>query len=96
MSRDALDIEGIGAEIVESLLERGLVADIADLFTLDVATLMALPLSKARTLGSKNAMKIVAEIERAKGAAWNRAITALGIRMTGRSMGRGIAAVYPR
>ncbi len=95
VSRDALDIEGIGTEIVESLVERGLVSDIADLFTLDVDTLTTLPLGEGRTLGSKNAVKIVAEIERAKGSAWNRVITALGIRMTGRTMGRRIAAALP-
>jgi len=95
VSRDALDIEGIGTEIVESLVERGLVTDIADLFTLDVPTLTSLPLGEGRTLGAKNAVKIVAEIERAKGAAWNRVITALGIRMTGRTMGRRIAAAIP-
>lgn len=95
VSRDALDIEGVGTEIVESLVERGLVTDIADLFALDVAALTSLPLGEGRTLGSKNAVKIVAEIERAKGAAWNRVITALGIRMTGRTMGRRIAAAIP-
>ncbi|MBO9556625.1 NAD-dependent DNA ligase LigA [Cellulomonas sp.] len=95
VSRDALDIEGIGTEIVESLVERGLVSDIADLFTLDVETLTTLPLGEGRTLGAKNAVKIAAEISRAKGSAWNRIITALGIRMTGRTMGRRIAAALP-
>ncbi len=95
VSRDALDIEGMGTEIVESLVERGLVTDIADLFTLDEQTLATLPLGEGRALGAKNAVKIVAEIERAKGAAWNRVITALGIRMTGRTMGRRIAAALP-
>ena len=95
VSRDALDIEGIGTEIVESLVEQGLVADVADLFSLDVETLTSLPLGEGRMLGAKNAVKIAAEIERAKGAAWNRVITALGIRMTGRTMGRRLAAAIP-
>ncbi|GIG20049.1 DNA ligase 2 [Cellulomonas chitinilytica] len=95
VSRDALDVEGVGTEIVESLVEQGLVADIADLFGLTVETLTTLPLGEGRTLGSKNAVKIVAELDRAKGAAWNRVITALGIRMTGRTMGRRIAAALP-
>ncbi len=95
VSRDALDIEGIGTEIVESLVEQGLVADVADLFSLDAPTLTSLPLGEGRMLGAKNAVKIAAEIERAKGAAWNRVITALGIRMTGRTMGRRLAAAIP-
>lgn len=94
-SRDCLDIEGVGTEIAAALVETGLVNDVADLFTLDAAALAVLPLGEGRLLGAKVAAKIADEIERAKGPAWNRVITALGIRMTGRTMGRRLASAFP-
>lgn len=95
VARDALDIEGIGSEIVAALVEHELVRTVADLFTLDVETLTTLRLSEGRTLGSKNAVKIAAEIEHARHAPWNRVITALGMRMTGRTTSRRLAAAFP-
>lgn len=94
-SRDALDIEGIGTEIVEALVEQGFVGDVADLFGLPDHILAALPLGENRTLGAKNAAKIAAEIDKARTAPWNRVITALGMRMTGRTMSRRLAAAFP-
>lgn len=94
-SRDALDIEGIGTEMVEALVEQGLVGDVSDLFDLSADVLAALPLGENRTLGAKNAAKIVAEIDKARTAPWNRVITALGMRMTGRTMSRRLAAALP-
>lgn len=95
VSRDALDIEGVGTEIVESLVEQGLVGDVSGLFDLDGEVLAALPLGENRTLGAKNAAKIVAQIDKARSAPWNRVITALGLRMTGRTMSRRLAAAFP-
>lgn len=92
---EMLDVEGIGVEIATALVSGGHVNDIADLFALDVATLTTLPMGEGRTLGAKNAAKIVAELDRAKSAPWNRVITALGIRMTGRTAGRRLAAAFP-
>ena len=95
VARDALDIEGIGSEIVTALIEGDHVRTVADLFTLDVETLTNLRLGENRTLGEKNAVKIAAEIEKARSAPWNRVITALGIRMTGRTMSRRLAVALP-
>lgn len=92
---EMFDVEGIGVEIATALVAGGHVNDVADLFSLDVATLTALQMGEGRTLGAKNAAKIVAELDRAKGAPWNRVITALGIRMTGRTAGRRLAAAFP-
>lgn len=93
-SRDCFDIEGIGTEIATALVERGHVSTVADLFTLELADLEALDLG-GRALGAANAGKIFAEIERARSTPWNRVITALGIRATGRTMGRRLAAAFP-
>lgn len=95
VGRDALDIEGIGSEIVAALVEHGHVSTVADVFALDTETLTTLQLSEGRTLGAKNAAKIHAEIERARSAPWNRVITALGMRMTGRTSSRRLAAAFP-
>lgn len=105
--RDCLDIDGIGTEIATALIEHvpagadgPLVGDLADLFTLTEDALATLPLGvtstgATRLLGRATAAKIIAEIEAAKSAPFNRVITALGVRMTGRTMGRRLAAAFP-
>lgn len=93
-SRDALDIEGLGTEIVDALVERG-AAQWHELFSIEAADLADLELAQGRRLGEKNAVKIVAEIDKARSAPWARVITALGLRMTGRTMSRRLAAAFP-
>lgn len=95
VSRAALDIEGLGTEIVDALVEQGVVNDLADVFDLTGETLARLTLESGRVVGEKTAVKITAEIEKAKTAPWARVITALGLRGTGRSMSRRLAAAYP-
>lgn len=94
-SRDALDIEGLGTEIVDALVETGHITRLPDLFTLTVEQLAHLELSQGRKLGQKNATKIINQINEAKNAPWARIITALGLRMTGRTMSRRLAAAFP-
>jgi DNA ligase (NAD+) len=96
-ARDCLDIMGMSEAIATALVEAGAVNDVADLFYLDVATLSAVVLGKTSTgadrrVGEATAAKIVAEIEKAKSQPLARVITALGIRKTGRTMGRRIAS----
>jgi DNA ligase (NAD+) len=98
-SRDALDIEGVGEEVADALVESGLVNDLADLFALTLAQLTTLQLADTKTgtrrqFGAKNASKLVAEIEKAKSQPVNRLITALGIRKSGRTFGRRLAAGF--
>ena len=98
-SRDVLDIDGLGSEIADALVEQNLVSDIADLFSLTVEQLTNLPLGETSTggvrrLGEKNAVKLVAGIEAAKRQPLNRIITALGIRLTGRTFGRRLASHF--
>lgn len=92
--RDCLDIEGLGAEIATALVEGDHVRTIADLFDLGVVQLAALEVG-GRMLGASTAKKLQAEIDKARSASFNRVITALGIRMTGRTMGRRLAAAFP-
>jgi DNA ligase (NAD+) len=86
VGRDALDIEGMGEKVVVQLVERGLVADVADLFSLSAAQLAELD-----RMGEKSAVKIVEQIEQARTRPLSRVLCALGVRMTGRSMSRRLA-----
>ena len=95
VGRDHLDVDGLGVEIATALVEQGLVNDVADLFALDAATLASLPLDGGRLVGAKVAAKVAAEIEKAKGASLNRIFSSLNLRMTGRTMGRRLAAAFP-
>src|SRR5262249_39738028 len=90
-SRSAMDIEGLGASIVDQLLDQRLVADFADLYKLDAATLENLvvtpkePRSERavpRKLG-KVGRNVVEELERSKKNDVARLIYALGIRHIG-------------
>lgn len=92
-SRDCLDIEGMGTEVAAALVESGRVTSVADLFELTLDDLTNLTLD-GRGFGA-NGAKVHAEIVKARDVQWNRVITSLGIRMTGRTMGRRLAAAFP-
>jgi DNA ligase (NAD+) len=94
LSRDVLDVDGASVSFAEAAAESGLVNDIADLYNLTVTQVAALPAGDGRTIGEKNATKIVNGIQAAKAQPLNRQITALGIRLTGRTMGRRLAAHF--
>lgn len=101
VSRDAgLDIEGLGGSIIDALIEEEKLSNVSDLFTLteDALAETVTGVNKqgtVLTVGRITAAKIMAEIEKAKGAAFNRVITSLSIRMTGRTMGRRLASAFP-
>jgi DNA ligase (NAD+) len=77
-SRGAMNIEGLGESLVEQLVERQLVRDVADLYDLDAATLENL-----ERMGKKSAANLLAEIERSKTNDVWRLIHGLGIRHVG-------------
>ncbi|MFJ1756490.1 NAD-dependent DNA ligase LigA [Kitasatospora sp. NPDC088134] len=87
--RDQLDIEGLGRTRAVQLVEAGLVHDIADLFTLTREQLLGL-----ERMADTSADNLLAAIETARGAALNRVFCALGVRGTGRTMSRRIAAHF--
>jgi DNA ligase (NAD+) len=90
VSRDALDVEGMGSKLVKQLVESGRVIDVADLFTLTASEL-----AKMDRMGETSAANIVAQIETAKTQPLARFVTALGIQGTGRSLSRRIAGAFP-
>ncbi|MFF0569521.1 NAD-dependent DNA ligase LigA [Streptomyces sp. NPDC004041] len=84
--RDQLDIEGLGSTRVVQLVDAGLVADFADLFTLEREQLLALD-----RMGETSTDNLLAAIETARTRPLSRVFCALGVRGTGRSMSRRIA-----
>lgn len=84
--RDQLDIEGLGHTRVVQLVDAGLVADLADLFTLTRDQLLEL-----ERMGETSTDNLLAAIGTAKARPLSRVLCALGVRGTGRSMSRRIA-----
>jgi DNA ligase (NAD+) len=77
-SRGAMNIEGLGESLIEQLVERQLVRDVADLYDLKAPTLENL-----ERMGRKSAANLLAEIERSKTNDVWRLINGLGIRHVG-------------
>ncbi|MBN2342607.1 MAG: NAD-dependent DNA ligase LigA [Deltaproteobacteria bacterium] len=87
VSRDALDIEGAGGIVCDKLIEASLVFSPLDLFTLVPSQLDTFNLGTPeapRMLGSKNAAKIIASLERAKTKPLANWLFALGIPKLGK------------
>jgi DNA ligase (NAD+) len=84
--RDQLDIEGLGHTRVVQLVEAGLVADLADLFTLTRDQLLGL-----ERMGETSTDNLLAALTAARNQPLSRVLCALGVRGTGRSMSRRIA-----
>ena len=88
-SRNAMDIEGLGGKLVEQLVARGLVRNLADLYQLDEARLVAL-----ERMGTKSAQNLLAQIARSKRVSLARFLFALGIREVGEATAAGLAAHF--
>lgn len=100
-SRGALDIDGMGEEIVSRLVESGRVADVADYYSLSEEELASLDMGRVKAdgepvrLGHTVAKKLVAAIEASKGRTFARVLFGLGIRHVGKTTAEAIAAAYP-
>ncbi len=77
-SKGAMNIEGLGPQIVELLLTNDLIKNTADLYSLTAAQIEGL-----ERMGTKSAQNLVTAIESSKGAGLARLIYALGIRNVG-------------
>ncbi len=89
VSRDAMDIEGLGAAIVEGLIEKKLIQSPADIYYLTLEEIKSLWKS-----GSKAAEKLLTAIEASKQQDVSRLIYALGIRQVGAKTGKVLASAF--
>src|SRR6059058_1573939 len=101
-SRSAMNIEGLGASLVDQLIEQGLVRDFADIYHLDAAQLENLVVAPReprsdravpRKLG-KVGRNVVEQIARSKQNDLSRLIYALGIRHVGEKAATTLARYF--
>ena len=85
-SRGAMDIEGLGEKLIDQLVERGMVKDIADLYGLNQEELSGL-----ERMAKKSAQNLLAALGRSKEATLSRCLTALGIRHVGEGTAKLLA-----
>ena len=88
-SREAMDIEGLGISVCESLISSGLVKDASDLYYLE-----AEPVSRLDRMGDKSAKNLIAAIENSKQAGLARLLCAFGIRQVGQKAAKVLASYY--
>lgn len=89
VSRKAMDIDGVGAKLIEQLVDRELIHTPADLFKLDLITLMRL-----ERMGEKSAQNALDSLEKAKKTTLARFIFALGIREVGEATALNLANFF--
>ena len=89
VSRDAMDIDGLGAAIVDALIGKGLIKSPADIYYLTLDDVKSLWKS-----GSTAAKKLLAAIENSKQQDVSRLIYALGIRQVGAKTGKVLASAF--
>jgi DNA ligase (NAD+) len=88
-SKRGMDIDGLGDKTVDQLVERGLVKDIGDLYSLTTDDLL-----KLARLADKSAGNLIAAIERSKQTTLPRFLYALGIRHVGEHVADVLARQY--
>lgn len=88
-SRHAMDIDGLGDKIVDQLVDKGMVKDVADLYTLKLNQVAEL-----ERMAEKSAQNLLDEIAASKKNPLARLIYALGIRMVGERTAEFLAAHF--
>lgn len=100
-SRGALDIEGMGEEIIARLLSLGLVKDVSDYYSLTFEALENLDMDRVTVhgepirLGATVAKKLMTAIEESKTRSLARVVFGLGIRHVGKTLAETIVKRYP-
>ena len=85
-SKGAMDIDGLGEKLIDQLVEKGLVKDVADLYTLTKEQLASL-----ERMADKSAQNLIDAIEKSKEVELSRLLYALGIRYVGEHVARVLA-----
>ncbi len=90
VSRDALDIKGVGEKLVHQLVDKGVVHSVADLYNLTEDKFCAL-----ERMGKKSAEKLVEAISQSKNQPWSRVLYGLGIRHVGSVNAQLLSEKFP-
>ena len=88
-SREAMDIEGLGISVCESLIKNNLVKSAADIYYLEAQSVAML-----ERMGEKSAENLIAAIEKSKSAGLSRLICAFGIRQVGQKAAKVLASHF--
>ena len=88
-SREAMDITGLGEAIIEELINRGLISNIADLYNLTLEDVASL-----KKNGKKFAQNLIDSIEESKHRDLYRLVNALGIRHVGVKLAKSLCKTY--
>jgi DNA ligase (NAD+) len=91
VSRRAMDVDGLGAKVIEQLVARDLVKTPADLYSLSAEQLLSLD-----RMGDKSVAKLLVAIENSKQTTLARFLFALGIREVGEATAIALASHYGR
>jgi len=89
VSRDAMNIEGLGEAVVTQLIDAGLVRDVSDLYALRYEDLI-----KLERFGEKSASNLLAAIDKSRSNNLSRLLFGLGIRHVGAGVARELAERY--
>lgn len=90
VSRRAMDVDGFGVKLIDQLVGKGYVRELADIFRLDGETLAGL-----ERMGEKSAGNLVNALNEAKSRTLDRFINALGIRHVGEATAAALADRFP-
>ncbi len=100
VSRECMDIDGCGTEIIRRLVETGRVSDVADWYTLELEDLSTLDMGRTNSageairLGRTVAAKLVAAIDASRARGLGRVLNGLGIRHVGKNTAQDIASAF--
>ena len=89
VSRNALDIRGMGEKVVHQLVDKKLVNSVADLYELTEEKLVNL-----ERMGKKSAEKLIDAVEKSKNQPWARVLYGLGIRHVGSTIAKTVTEKF--
>ncbi|PKP19568.1 MAG: DNA ligase (NAD(+)) LigA [Bacteroidetes bacterium HGW-Bacteroidetes-21] len=88
-SRKAMDIEGMGDETVETLFQKGIIRNVADIYDISFDKII-----KIDRMAEKSANNLVVAIEKSKQIPFSRVLFALGIRYVGETVARKLVEAF--
>jgi DNA ligase (NAD+) len=89
VARRAMNIDGLGSEIIQQLYQAGFVKDYTDLYALKYEQLVGLD-----RFADKSAANLIESIQASKSVPWNRVLFAIGIRHVGETVAKKLAKFF--